>query len=77
MINLLLTEIEIVPLEEYRGCLNRAKEMIEETDLKNVPFLALALEKECGIWSDDKDFEKQEKVEIFTTKEIVELTPEI
>ncbi|MBI4116889.1 PIN domain-containing protein [Candidatus Pacearchaeota archaeon] len=38
----------------------------------DVPFLALALELNIPIWSNDPHFKEQSSVEVFTTKELVD-----
>lgn len=39
---------------------------------KDVPYFALALLKNCPIWSDEKTFKKQGKVKVATTSELLE-----
>ena len=39
----------------------------------NIDFFALALEKECPIWSNDKELKQQQVVKVLTTKEVIEL----
>lgn len=42
-------------------------------DIDDSIYIALALTKENdGIWSDDSDFEKQSKVKVWKTSEIIE-----
>ncbi len=43
---------------------------IDETD---TPFLALALQEQCAIWSDDKHFLRQKKAKVWTTRQLVKL----
>ena len=40
---------------------------------KDASYFALALSLNCQIWSDEKAFKKQSKVEVFSTKELLEL----
>lgn len=58
---------EILPYRE------KAKEIVENIDSDDVPFIAafLAFNK-CPIWSDDSDFQKQKTIKIYTTKELVD-----
>lgn len=70
LLNLLLEEVDVVPLESYEGCLEDAREIMGGIDIKDVPFLALAMEKECGIWSDDTDFREQKQVPVLTTSDV-------
>ena len=39
---------------------------------KDAPYFALALLKNCTIWSDEKAFKKQGKVKVVTTAELLE-----
>lgn len=49
------------------------KEIMKDIDPDDAPFLALAMKaKVDGIWSDDRDFQHQNHVNIYTTKELVE-----
>ena len=38
---------------------------------KDVPYFALALSLNCPIWSDEKSFKKQNKVEVYSTADVV------
>lgn len=71
LINLILTYIEIIPFSDYKDILNEAKRLIK--DRQDVPFLALALTKNIPIWSDDEHFQKQSKVKIFKTVDLLRL----
>ena len=72
--------VEFVPLEEYHQFLKQVEilsknlsnsEKIEFLD--DIDFLAFALKMNCSIWSNDKLLKKQEKINIFNTKEIINL----
>jgi predicted nucleic acid-binding protein len=76
VLSLVLSEVEVLPIESYEDKLSKAENLIGKEDIKDVPFLAVALHKECRIWSDGKDLNKQEKVEVETTEEIIELNAE-
>jgi len=65
--------IQIVPQENIKEQLLKAKELIGERDPDDVVFIASALSLNCVIWSDDKDFQEQKTVRIYTTKEITRL----
>ena len=50
---------------------NRAKSLIShETD---IPFLALALELDIPLWSNDPHFKQQSLVKVFTTEELIKV----
>lgn len=66
--------ITIIPTEEILSCWNEAKKIMEHIDPEDVPFIAAALSLDSAvIWSDDKHFDKQERVPHFKTKDIVAL----
>ena len=69
LLNLIFENITIVPKEEYKDQLNRAKTLIEDID--DVPFIALCLaSKADGIWSDDAHFKTHKEIIIFRTKDL-------
>ncbi len=74
--NYLLSElfhpIVIVPIPVYEEKLEQAYEVMKPIDEKDTEFLALALQYDCPIWSDDSDFQEQDKIAIFNSEQIVE-----
>ncbi len=71
LMGFLLERIEIVPNKEYKKEILKASKII--SDKKDVPFLALAISaKADGIWSDDKHFQEQHEVKIYSTKDLAE-----
>lgn len=60
-----------VPLAKYEQFLQEARTI--SPDPNDIDFFALALEKECPIWSNDKKLKEQSSVKILTTKEVIEL----
>lgn len=71
LLNLLLEEVEILPIESYNHKIEKAEKLIGDEDIKDTPFLAVALAKECKIWTDDKDLKQQNQIKIKTTKQLV------
>ncbi len=70
---LLLENIEIVPDEIVRPYMEKAMKIMEAIDIKDSPFLACAFAIDAsGIWSFDKGFLNQDKVKIFSAKEMAE-----
>jgi len=66
---ILFEHIDIAPKEDYETYLSEAKTLI--SDIKDLPFIALAIaSKADGIWSDDTDFKKQNKIKIYTTADL-------
>jgi len=73
-LNILLTNIQIIPSEEVSEKWGEAKEVMGTVDEGDIPFLAASLAIACdGIWSDDKDLKRQERVKVWNTREIVQL----
>ncbi len=68
----LFTKVIIVPAIYYQKHIEEAYEIMGVIDEKDTEFLALAIAYKCSIWSDDKDFLKQDRVTIYTSKEIIE-----
>ena len=74
ILNLLLNHITLVPEEIFLKNINEAKKIIGEVDINDVVFLATAMSiNNSKIWSDDKDFDKQNKIEILKTKDMIKL----
>ncbi len=70
----LLQCIRIISDEELLIFWDKAKEIMEDIDKEDVVFIAAALSQENSIiWSDDKHFEKQDKVLVLKTKDMVTL----
>lgn len=45
---------------------------MEQVDPDDVPFLALALQREADIWSDDKHFQKKDAVRVWRNHELID-----
>jgi len=69
----LLKYVRIIPTEVVAKFNEIANEIIGKIDPDDKLFIATALAFNCPIWSDDKHFKKQDRVKVFTTKEIVKL----
>src|SRR3989338_6077322 len=51
----------------------QAKEIMDKIDEKDTPFIAAALSiKNDGIWSDDRHFEKQDKIKVWNTRDLMD-----
>jgi predicted nucleic acid-binding protein len=71
VLSVLLERLDVKPLKEYKSYLSKASKMIN--DVNDVPFLALALAAKAeGVWTEDADFEKQNLVKIYSTKDLLE-----
>ena len=69
-VELLSERINFFDKEEYKDFIQPASEITQ--DLDDVDYLALALKLNCPIWSEDKHFKMQNKIKIYTTREIIE-----
>ena len=73
ILNKLLEYINLVPLELIRSKVNEATKIMRKIDMKDVIFIAAALTINTDfIWSEDKDFEKQENIKILKTKDLAD-----
>ena len=66
--------VKFISIEEYRELLKEALEI--SPDPNDIDFFALSLKLEIPIWSNDLLLQKQNKVKIFTTKEVLYLIRE-
>ena len=72
LLNLLFKFIKIIPIEQIEKSWDKAMQIMAHIDEEDVTFIAAALElSDAIIWSDDKDFDKQQKIAVFKTDEIV------
>ncbi|MFW6144201.1 MAG: PIN domain-containing protein [Candidatus Natronoplasma sp.] len=67
----LFTPLIVVPSSEYKEEIEEAYEVMKDIDEKDTEFLALAIAYNCSIWSDDGHFQEQEKVDAYTSNEVV------
>ena len=65
----LLSKIRIIAHEELVPYMPASKSLIK--DEKDLIYLACALKEDTIIWSDDKEFRKQNRIKIRTTEEMV------
>jgi predicted nucleic acid-binding protein len=49
-----------------------AKKIMWDIDPKDTPFIAAALATQSDIWSNDKHFEKQDRIKVWKTKNLIE-----
>jgi len=69
----LLSEIiDVVPRSEFVKFESKALKLLSE-HTKDMPYFALALASDCGIWSNEKRFKEQSEVDIFSTGNIKKL----
>lgn len=74
VMDILFSNIKIYPKKDYIEYYPEAKKIMSDIDPDDAPFLALAMKAQVdGIWSEDKGFLKQDRVKIYTTKNLIEL----
>jgi len=52
------------------GKMKEAKEIMDNIDKDDTPFIAAALAAKADIWSDDEHFQRQNKVKVWRTKDL-------
>ena len=70
---ILASKMEVIPLHEYAEFISEAREITP--DVKDAEYFALALKLGCPLWSQDSKLKKQSKVEVLSTKELLEKIP--
>ncbi len=71
LLSLLEKRVEVFSKSEYEKFLTEAEGLLPG-HLKDVPYFALALKLNCTIWSNEKRLKKQDKVKVFSTRELLE-----
>ena len=75
--DLLIGNIEVVPMSDIKNHLIEAEGVIGQIDPDDVAFIALALAiRNDGIWSEDNDFRRQDRIKIWSTGDILTLMKE-
>jgi predicted nucleic acid-binding protein len=67
----LLNYVKIIPVNIIFNYKKQAFEIIGKIDSDDTIFVATALAFNCPIWSEDKHFQKQNKIKILTTKDVI------
>ena len=63
--------VTIISLDDFKGFWKQAKKISPDPD--DTQYFAVALARECIIWSNDKELKQQSEVKVLSTKEIVGL----
>jgi putative PIN family toxin of toxin-antitoxin system len=72
LLSIFFEHIHVLAEEDYRDYIDESLDMISDSD--DAPFIAAALAiKADGIWTDDSDFNSQNQVKIYTTKDLINL----
>ncbi len=74
ILKILFRHIRIISTEKIMKSWKKAKRIMEDIDREDVIFIAAALEIDsAAIWSDDRDFEKQNNIKILKTRDMAQL----
>ncbi|MBI4173912.1 MAG: putative toxin-antitoxin system toxin component, PIN family [Candidatus Aenigmarchaeota archaeon] len=74
LLQLLLKYIVIIPQERIALKVAEAREIMEKQDPKDTIFIAAALSiSEAVIWSEDKDFDRQDRIRALKTKDLADI----
>ena len=68
ILHILQDVVIVIPKEEYSKFIKEAEEI--SPDEKDILYFALALKLRCGIWSNDKKLKEQNKVKVYSTREL-------
>ena len=72
LFQIVLENINIIPEEKVKKKMEEAIKIMENIDRNDSPILACALVvPNDGIWTEDKHFEKQTKVKVWKTEELI------
>lgn len=64
--------ITVFPKEYYTEFIAEAEKVCPDKD--DTMYFALAMKLRCGIWSNDKKLKEQNKIDVYSTQEILLLT---
>jgi len=69
LIGVLERRIDLVPFSKFCDFFEEAKTLLD--DKNDAAYLAVCIAKQMPLWSNDRGFKKQNRVEIFTTEDII------
>jgi predicted nucleic acid-binding protein len=70
----LLENITVIPYEDMQDEFEIALKEMKSIDVKDSPFLAVGIAvKADGIWTEDRDFLKQNILKVYSTKELLDM----
>ena len=72
---LISSRIKFISFSEFERFISKAKELCPDPD--DMEYFALALKLRCGIWSNDKKLKEQDKVKVYSTKDLIKIIFEI
>ena len=75
--SLMFSKIFVVSDVTIESKMEEAKQIMDNIDPDDTPFIALALSVENdGVWSDDKHFQQQNRIQIWKTDVLIKLLEE-
>ena len=72
IMNKLLEYIKLIPTQIIQPKLAEATRIMGSIDVHDVVFIATALALNAKIWSEDNDFERQNRVGVLKTKDLID-----
>ena len=72
LFSLFMQNITIIPEEDIKPNMKKALEIMKDIDSKDAPIIACALSvKNSIVWSEDKHFDRQSKIKVYKTKDLL------
>lgn len=72
LFSLFMQNIAIIPMEDIKPNMKKALEIMKDIDTKDSPIIACALSvKNSAVWSEDKHFDRQSKIKVYKTKDLL------
>ena len=69
---LVMDNIHIVPEQDVKKCMPEAINIMKHIDLDDAPIMACALAiRNDGVWTEDKDFERQKRIKVWSTQDLL------
>ena len=65
---LLSNRVNFISLDNYKDCLLEAARVSPDKD--DIDYIALAINLNCSIWSNDKGLKDQKRISIYSTEEL-------
>ena len=73
VLNMLVERVSILSHDDIQRHMGKAREIIGKIDPDDATFIACSLAvKNDGIWTEDRDFSRQSKIRIWSTKELLQ-----
>ncbi len=70
-LSLISSRIKFIEKNEFKQFIGPASEITP--DINDTEYFALALKRNCAIWSNDKKLKQQDKIKVYSTAELIKL----